>query len=109
MLRINKLKIMMNLTEARWFCVYSRCDTSEIETCLEGPPLDKTTLSGKTIFQFLLVGYIIVSSRVYAQSVSSQIRLKVGVGVIPRHDSHGVTTDLEMTPGPNRGMRTVQN
>ena len=29
-----------------------------------------------------------VSSRVYAQSVSSEIRMKVGVGFIARHDSH---------------------
>ena len=36
-----------------------------------------------------------VSSHVYAQSISSQIRMKVGVGVIPRHDSHWVTTDLK--------------
>ncbi len=50
-----------------------------------------------------------VSSRLYALSVSSEIRMKVGMCVIASHDLHWVTTDLEMTFDANRGMRAVQN
>ena len=53
--------------------------------------------------------YNTVSSRIYAQSVSSQIGMKQGVSVIVIHDSHWVTADFKMTFYPNRGMRAVQN
>ncbi len=45
---------------------------------------------------------VTVSWCVYMQSVSSQIRIKVRVGVILRHDSHCVMTNFEMTFGTNR-------
>ena len=47
--------------------------------------------------------------RVYAQSVSSQIRIKVVVSVIAIHVLHWVTTYLKTTSDPNRVMRAVQN
>ena len=52
---------------------------------------------------------ITVSSCVYMQSVSSEIRMKVGVSVIVSHVLHWVKTDLEMTLDANRGLRAVQN
>ena len=51
---------------------------------------------------------ITASSCLYAQSVSSQIRIKVEVSVILNHNSYWVTTDLKLTFDPNRGMRAVQ-
>ena len=48
-----------------------------------------------------------VSSHIYTQSVSSEMRIKVGV--IASHVLHRVMTDLEMTSDPNRGLHAVQN
>ena len=50
-----------------------------------------------------------VSSRVYAQSISIQNKMKVGVGIVAIHVLHWVTTDLKMTFGPDMGMHAVQN
>ena len=49
------------------------------------------------------------ATRVYAQSISNQIRKNEGVGVIAIHDSHLVMQDFKMTFDANRGMRTVEN
>ena len=50
-----------------------------------------------------------VSSRVYAQIVSSEIRMKGGVGVIASHVLHWVTTNLKARFDANKGMHAVQN
>ena len=40
-----------------------------------------------------------------AQCISSQILIKVGVSVSPRHNSHWVMTNLKLTFDPNRELR----
>ena len=50
-----------------------------------------------------------VSLRIYAQSVSSEIREYEGMSIIVDHDSHWVTLDFKMTFDADRGMCAVQN
>ncbi len=52
---------------------------------------------------------ITVSSRVYAQSVSSHIRQHEEVCVIAIYELHWVTQDFKITFDGNWGMRAVEN
>ena len=67
------------------------------------PKYESRLITSEMSFRWLV--WYTVSSHAYTQSVSSEIRMKVGVGVIMKHVLHWVTTDLEMAVDPNGFVR----